>query len=101
MPRNADFPSGCMAQTNGPNGDPAADAEVNTLGHELEEAATDPEGTAWYDRLGNENADKCAWKFGTTQTAANGTQWNILVGGKQYLVQQNWKNVAGGGCFLQ
>ncbi len=101
MPYNADFPSGCMGQTNGPNGDAAADGEMNTLAHELEEAATDPEGTAWYDRRGNENADKCAWNFGTTQTAANGTRWNILAGGKQFYVQQNWKNVAGGGCFLQ
>lgn len=101
MPYNADFPGGCTAQNNGPNGDGPADAEVNTLAHELEEAATDPEGTAWYDRRGYENADKCAWTYGTTQTAANGTKWNILVGGKQYLVQRNWKNVSGGGCFLQ
>lgn len=101
MPYNADFPTGCMGQTTGPNGDAAADGEMNTLAHELEEAATDPEGSAWYDRRGNENADKCAWNFGVTQTAANGARWNIQVGTKQFYVQQNWKNVAGGGCFLQ
>jgi hypothetical protein len=29
--------------------------------HETREAATDPDGTAWFDRLGNEADDKCAW----------------------------------------
>jgi hypothetical protein len=29
--------------------------------HEAREAVTDPDGTAWYDRRGNEADDKCAW----------------------------------------
>lgn len=29
--------------------------------HETREAVTDPDGTAWYDRRGNEADDKCAW----------------------------------------
>jgi hypothetical protein len=29
--------------------------------HETREAATDADGTAWYDRRGNEADDKCAW----------------------------------------
>jgi hypothetical protein len=29
--------------------------------HETREAATDPDGTAWYDRQGAEADDKCAW----------------------------------------
>jgi len=29
--------------------------------HETREAVTDPDGTAWYDRHGNEADDKCAW----------------------------------------
>ena len=29
--------------------------------HETREAATDPDGNAWYDRQGNEADDKCAW----------------------------------------
>ena len=36
----------------------------------LEETATDPDLNAWYDRRGYENADKCAWTFGTTYTVA-------------------------------
>jgi len=29
--------------------------------HETREAVTDPDGTAWFDRSGNEADDKCAW----------------------------------------
>jgi hypothetical protein len=29
--------------------------------HETREAVTDPDGSAWYDRRGNEADDKCAW----------------------------------------
>ena len=65
------------------------------------ESATDPEGSAWYDRQGNENADKCAWNFGATQTLTSGAKWNITVGTKHFMVQQNWKNVVPGGCYLQ
>lgn len=94
MPYNLDFPSGCTSGRTAPNGDPAADAEVNTLVHELEEATTDPDLNAWYDRRGYENADKCAWNFGTT------ANFNITIGGKNFLVQQNWINSGSGGCRI-
>jgi hypothetical protein len=42
---------------------------ASIIAHELEEAATDPDLNAWYDRRGMENADKCAWTFGSTSTA--------------------------------
>lgn len=97
MPYNYAFPSACTAGSAPPNNDPGADYEVNTLAHEVEEATTDPLGTAWYDNRGYENADKCAWTFGTT--ASNGTGvYNITVGAKQFLVQQNWVNASGGFC---
>jgi hypothetical protein len=96
MPRNLDFPGSCT-EGQSPNGDAAADAEVNTLGHELEEAATDPDLNAWFDRRGQENADKCAWNFGTV-TGASGAYSNITVGSKRFLVQQNWINTGSGGC---
>ncbi len=94
MPYNYDFPSGCSAGQ-APNGDAAADAEVNTLAHEIEEFATDPSLNAWYDRRGYENADKCAWKFGSVTGGSN-----ITVGNKRFLVQQNWINAGSGGCVL-
>jgi hypothetical protein len=73
---------------------------VNTLAHEIEEANTDPDLNAWYDRRGYENADKCAWTFGTTYTTANGAKANMSWGGKDWLVQRNWKNVGSGSCAL-
>ena len=96
MPYNAAYPSACSAGA-APNGDFGADAEVNTLAHEIEETTTDLMGNAWFDTRGYENADKCAWTWGTTASNGTGT-YNITLGTKQFLVQQNWVNVAPGGC---
>ncbi len=98
MPYNA-YTSSCKGQTTGPNGDPA-DFEVNTLAHEIEEANTDPDLSAWWDRRGYENADKCAWTWGTTSTASNGAKYNVTIGGYKWLVQRNWKNSGSGSCAL-
>lgn len=100
MPYNAAQPSACASGLVSPNGDPGADAEVNTLVHEIEETTTDAMGNAWCDNRGYENADQCAWTWGAQQTAANGATYNVTVGGKQFLVQQNWVNAGSGGCAL-
>lgn len=50
--------------------------------HETREAVTDPDGSAWYDRRGNEADDKCAW---TNLFISNG-----------YGYQPEWANNAGG-----
>jgi hypothetical protein len=90
----------CAAQTgSSPNGDPAADAMVSVVAHELEESATDPHLDAWYDSAGNENGDKCAWTFGNTYFA-NGAYANMKLGSLNYLIQQNWVNAGGGYCAL-
>ena len=61
-------------------------ALANVSGHELSEALTDPHLDAWYDSNGAENADKCAWSFGTPLLSFhNGSQWKI---------QGNWSNAA-------
>jgi len=96
MPYNYAYPSAC-SENQAPNGDAGADAEVNTLAHEIEETTTDMMGNAWFDTRGYENADKCAWTFGSTSNNGQGL-WNITVGSKQFLVQQNWVNAAGGYC---
>ena len=102
MPYDRSDPAGCSAIVgSGPNGDPAADAEVNTLAHETEEATTDEDLNAWYDRLGYENADKCAWTFGTTYTTTSGSTANVNLGGKDFLIQRNWVNAGSGGCVLR
>lgn len=101
MPYAQDYPSGCTAGSNiSPNSDPAAAAEVNVLAHETEETATDEDLNAWYDRRGYENADKCAWNFGTTQTGTSGT-FNQTIGGVNWLIQMNWVNAGSGGCLQQ
>jgi Phosphate-induced protein 1 conserved region len=91
-------PSACEVQTTGPNGTGGGDGMANIIGHEFEEAVTDPDLNAWYDRRGYENADKCAWTFGTTSTASNGAKYNMTLGSYDYLIQQNWVNASGGYC---
>jgi hypothetical protein len=98
MPHDYDFPSACAALSGSPNIDFAADAEVNTLAHETEETTTDEDLNAWYDRRGMENADKCAWTFGTTYRTTNGATANMNLGGKDFLIQRNWVNAGSGGC---
>lgn len=100
MPYDADFVGGCTALSGSPNNDFAADAEVNTLAHETEETTTDEDLNAWYDRRGDENADKCAWTFGTTYTTSNGSTANMKLGANDYLIQQNWVNSGNGGCLV-
>src|SRR5438876_3556921 len=69
-------PSACEAQTQGPNGNAGADGMASIIAHELEEATTDPDLNAWYDYRGQENADKCAWTFGSTYSV-NGALANM------------------------
>jgi hypothetical protein len=93
-------PSACAAQTTSPNNNAGADGMASIISHELEEAVTDPDLNAWYDRRGQENADKCAWTFGTTSTASNGSAYNVTLGGTKYLIQRNWVNASGGYCAM-
>jgi hypothetical protein len=93
-------PSACEEQTTGPNGNAGADGMASIISHELEESHTDPDLNAWYDRRGNENADKCAWTFGTTYTVANGAIANMKLGARDFLIQRNWVNASGGFCAL-
>ncbi len=94
--------SACAAQTSSsPNGNVAADAMASIIAHELEESVTDPDLNAWFDTRGNENADKCAWTFGTTYPASNGSRANMKLGTRNYLIQRNWVNANGGSCQLK
>jgi len=93
-------PASCAAQTTSPNGNAGADGMASIIAHELEEAVTDPNLNAWYDNRGYENADKCAWTFGTTYTTSNGSKANMTLGARDYLIQRNWVNASGGYCAL-
>jgi hypothetical protein len=93
-------PSACEAQPTSPNGNSGADGMVSIIAHELEEAVTDPDLNAWFDSRGAENADKCAWTFGATKTASNGSKYNVTLGARNYLIQQNWVNAGSGYCAI-
>lgn len=90
----------CSVQSTSPNGYAGTDAMLSVLAHEVVESVTDPNLNAWYDTRGYENADKCAWTFGSTSLATNGSRYNVTLGGKQYLIQQNWVNASGGRCAM-
>lgn len=94
-------PSACEAQTTSPNGNAGADGMASIVAHELEEATTDPDLNAWYDTRGYENADKCAWNFGAVTRLGSGAYYNMTLGTRNYLIQQNWVNAGSGGCALK
>jgi hypothetical protein len=73
---------------------------ASVLSHEFEETTSDPDLNAWYDAQGQENADKCAWTFGSQYQAPNGARANMRLGNRDFLIQQNWVNADGGGCAL-
>ena len=90
--------SGCEVQTTSPNGDSGADGMANVMAHESQEAISDPDLNAWFDANGEENADKCNFKFGPEKTASNGSKFNQTFGSHNWLIQMNWENSRGGGC---
>ncbi len=82
-----------------PEGNPEAESTIDTMAHETEEAITDPYGTGWMDPNGFEVADKC--EFGGEQGtplgfAPDGSPYNQLINGHEYLFQDMWSNAASG-----
>jgi hypothetical protein len=97
----ATHPLTCSHQSLSPNGNEGADAMADVIAHELSEAVTDPHGDAWFHlNTAGENGDLCNFNFGSTFTALNGAQANVVLSGRQYLIQQNWLNANGGGCAM-
>jgi hypothetical protein len=95
-------PTRCAPQSIGPNSTLGADAAVSLIAAEVFNTVTDPTFASWYDRLGLEPADKCAWTFGTTYTAPNGARANVKLGSRHYLLQQLWlPSKSGGSCALK
>lgn len=86
--------------------------QASIIAHEVTEAATDPELSAWFDGEGKENADKCAWTYGAVWKVMDGGGKgkansssspsipeaggvaNAKVGGREFLLQLNWANRA-------
>ena len=90
QPYTMTAPSSC-GSGQAPN-DQDADSTLNVTSHEHNEAITDPDGNAWFDRTGAENGDKCAWNFGTALGGATGAKYNQVIGTGHYYLQQEWSN---------
>jgi hypothetical protein len=85
-------PDRCIGWAAAPNNNRGADGMVNVIAHELTESASDPYFNAWYGTgCSDENGDKCNWNYGQTYMLPNGTEYNIVVNGNYYLIQQNWR----------
>lgn len=63
------------------------------VSHETREAVTDPDGTGWWDRSGNEADDKCAWSPAPFTDSSTGTNQD----GTAFAYQYEWSN-ANTGC---
>jgi hypothetical protein len=97
MPYADTAPSACDIGQH-PNNDDA-DATINVTSHEHNETITDQHGSAWYDRRGYEDGDKCAWNFGTAVNNTPSAFYNQKIGTGQYYLQQEWSNRSSG-CVL-
>lgn len=80
-----DGDAGCDPQSPVTSNSEGLNASANVSGHELSEMLTDEDGNAWYDSKGAENADKCAWTFGSSLLKLGSDSWRI---------QGNWSNSA-------
>lgn len=90
MPYADTVPADCDAGQH-PNGSDA-DATLNVTSHEHNETITDPNGNAWFDRAGYENGDKCAWYFGSQIGSTSYGQYNQLINGHPYELQEEYSN---------
>jgi len=87
-----------------------ADVEISPLSHEIMESITDPNTfNGWFDNIGNENGDDCAYVFGNgTWTdmlgGSPGTFYNQVINGGHYITQEEFSNLdwfhtdGAGGC---
>lgn len=78
-----------------PNGNAGIDGMISIVGHELAEAATNPDtATGWMDENGEENADKCSRQYGEVRELEfprGKAIWNTAgQGGMKWLLQQNF-----------
>jgi hypothetical protein len=88
----ANIPNACQVNQPSPN-NPEVDSQANVLSHELIEAITDPDGTAWwngYDLVmyGSEIGDECEQAFFIYP--------NTNIGGHVYEIQPEYSNALHG-----
>jgi len=93
IPFNA-VPNHCQSNNPRPNSS-TADPSISTLSHEQNETITDPDGDAWIDARGNEEADICLTNFGRNLSSAGGalsSAWNQSINGGHFFLQEEWSN---------
>jgi hypothetical protein len=93
IPYNA-VPGHCQSNHPRPNGN-AADPALSTMGHELAEMVTDPQGDAWTDASGNEVADLCITTFGPAIGGSGSRRYNQDISGGHFYLQDLWSNASG------
>lgn len=95
--------SGCVGAlgdnpTASPNGDRVADAIISVVSHEQFETVSDPSAQSWYEAGIEEGeiGDLCVNAYGTLRPDGS----NItLAHGDEYVIQQEWSDLAGGCTF--
>jgi PKD domain len=95
IPYNA-VPGHCQSSNPRPNSS-TADPTISTVSHEHNEMDTDPDGNAWIDARGEEEADLCLTNFGPSLSGPGGTAWNESIHGGHFFLQEEWSN-ADGAC---
>ncbi len=77
-----------------PNANIDADSEISIASHEISETISDPQGTAWFDRTGNEIGDDCAYIYGDSLSfqGSPGALRNQTINGHGYFVQEEFSN---------
>ncbi|CAI5957495.1 unnamed protein product [Closterium sp. NIES-65] len=75
-------PRSCIAgliasSSSSPNRDKGMDGLLSVYAHEVAEATSSPYLQTWMDDKGDENADKCGWKFGTVNHDSSNAPYNL------------------------
>ena len=90
IPYNA-VPGHCQSSNPRPNSS-TADPTISTISHEQNETVTDPDGNAWVDAEGDEEADLCLTNFGPSLSGSGQTGWNENIHGGHFFLQEEWSN---------
>jgi PKD domain len=86
----------CQSNDPRPN-DSTADPAISTISHEQNETVTDPDGNAWIDSQGYEEADLCLTDFGPAIGGSGDRVWNESIHGGHFFLQELWSD-ADGAC---
>lgn len=87
--------SGCQSPDAGSGVPQGIQSLINVTSHEILEVTTDTmigNSRAWLDSAGAEIADKCAWKY----ASSNGAYVKQAIGGYNWILQQEWSNAVTG-----